>query len=87
MTDSVTGEMYEWMYVLVLLPWEVMRRILCRLLRREMPSVSFHEFGYAAAVLFFFATARVNVSEQQNAMQTFFFFFAFFFAFFLKYRF
>lgn len=77
MTDSVTGEMYEWMYVLVLLPWEVMRRILCRLLRREMPSVSFHEFGYAAAVFFFFLLRLVSMFPN-NKMQCKPFFLPFF---------
>lgn len=50
MTGSVAGEMYEWMYVFVMLPWEVMRRILCRPLHSDR---HFHEFRYAAATFFF----------------------------------
>lgn len=74
MTDSVTGEMYEWMYVLVLLPWEVMRRILCRLLHREMPSVSFHGFGYAAAVFFVrYGSCQCSRTTKCNANLFFFF--------------
>lgn len=61
----------------VLLPWDMMRWILCRHVHREMPSVFFHKRGYTAA--FFFCSCWCQtVSKTTKCNANLFFVVAFF---------